>query len=322
VKRKATALSLIAIMALLLASTVAVTVKPASAAPTQTASLVGGILAGTGPGMSNPTGNTQQNYLFAVDTSGALWYRSIYSDGTWNSLGGVCTASPAAVSLYANYDRQDVFVRGSDGAVWWKSYQGSWSDWKYVGGQLASGTGPAVSGSGDRLDVYVEGTDGVLWQKVWTGSSWSSWHPLGGKLTASPTVSTDSVIQSVYVRGTDAAVWWKQWNGVSWSGWKSLGGQLAPNTGPAVNYYGYRVFVQGTDNRLWLKESDSSGGWSGWMTLAGAPPEALSAVSPASTNIVANMHTMICVATTSGNIWSSTDSLVNWASWGSMGSPP
>ena len=59
-----------------------------------------------------------------------------------------------------------------------------------------------------RLDVFVEGTDGALYQKTWTGSSWSSWQSLGGKLTSSPAATSPaSGVFDVFVRGTDGALW-------------------------------------------------------------------------------------------------------------------
>jgi len=79
-------------------------------------SVSGQTMAGTGPAVSSS--NTGQWYIFAVDTGGALWYTPSGSSSTWTSLGGVCTASPAAVSwnTYPNSVRLDVFVRGTDGA--------------------------------------------------------------------------------------------------------------------------------------------------------------------------------------------------------------
>jgi hypothetical protein len=285
--------------------------------------LVGGIRTGTGTGVSNMWKN-YENDVFAVDTSGTLWYRSIYSDGTWNSLGGVCTASPAAVSWDGN-NRMDVVVRGSDNALWHTySNDGSstWSRWESLGGQLATNTGPAVSSwSAGRLDVFVQGTDGALWHKAWTGTKWSGWQSLGGKLTSSPAAVSNAVNNiDVFVRGTDGACWYKVWSGTAWSSWKSLGGQLATNTGPGVGQ-NLAVFVQGTDHQLW--HYFGSGGWgrSSWV-LSGALPEALSTSSPASTRVVTNDHTMVCFSSTSGNVWWSADSLNNWNYWYSAGSPP
>jgi|SRR5450759_765905 len=210
---------------------------------------------------------------------------------------------------------------GTDGALWHKDYQNGWSTWESLGGQLASGTGPAVcSWNAGRLDVFVEGTDGALWHKAWTGTAWSGWQSLGEKLTASPgavapyTSPAFGSAIDVVVRGTDGAVWYKHWGGTAWSTWTSLGGQLAPNTGPAMSQDGW-LFVQGTDQNLWRM----SLGGVGWGR-AGEPPEALSTASPAS--ILPHQDTVVCVSTTSGNVWFAGDSLDNWSYWYSAGSPP
>jgi len=53
--------------------------------------------------------------------------------GTWESLGGQITASPATVSWADG--RIDVFARGTDNALWWKHYSsGTWSGWESIGG--------------------------------------------------------------------------------------------------------------------------------------------------------------------------------------------
>jgi len=282
------------------------------------ASVSGQTMTGTGPAVS-VEGSTGYPYFFAVDTSGALWHTS--GDGTWDSIGGVCTASPASVS---GYNRIDVFVRGSDGAVWQKYYQNGWSGWIPLGGKLAAGTGPAVASSAaGRLDVFVQGTDNQLWHKWWNGATWSGWEPLGGKLTASPAASAGYTsggalpyTYNVVVRGTDGAAWTKSWTGSKWSSWTSLGGRLAPNTGPAVDYIG-DVYVQGTDYQLWLKSSSGPG----WTAFPVTPPEALSTSSPAATLNVQN-HRMVCFSSASGNVWQSVSDIGGWGQWYSVGSPP
>ena len=292
------------------------------------ASVSGQTMAGTGPAMSTSTYSNAVIDYFAVDSSGTVWHTT--ANGNWDSLGGVATSSPAAVSWpFASYLREDVFVRGSNGALYWKYYQSGWSGWHNLGGQLASGTGPAAcSWNAGRLDVFVEGTNGALWHK-WTtnsGATWSGWESLGGKLTASPAATwwvggpTNHSIQ-VFVRGSDGAVWQKYWNGSVWSSWHSLGGQLASGTGPAVSQ-DLNLFVQGTDGQLWHKSPSSGSLWTAWSTLAGAPPEALSAASPASVENFMD-HTGVSVSSTSGNVWYSVYDLSNpnFGQWTSAGAP-
>jgi hypothetical protein len=298
-----------------------------------TAPLVGGILAGSGPAVSGssntltvPAGYSDYANFFAVDTSGTLWHTN--GSGAWDSLGGVSTASPAAISWNSSYFRLDVFVRGSNGALYHKYYQNGWSGWENLGGQLASGTGPAVaSWNGGRLDVFVEGNNGALYHKWYSGGAWSGWENLGGKLTASPAATFDPNVPhpsanniDVFVRGTDGAVWWKDWNGSAWSSWTSLGGQVASGTGPAASPSLF-LFVQGTDHQLWHKIVGSGG--TAWSTLGGAPPEALSNASPAAVLIVASQTIVVCVISTSGNVWWSGSSVQPlWPQWTSIGSPP
>ncbi len=195
----------------------------------------------------------------------------------------------------------------------------NWSNWESLGGQLASGTGPAVaSWNAGRLDVFVQGTDGALWSKAWTGSSWSGWISLGGKLTSSPAAtSPGNGVIDVFVRGSDGSVWQKIFHN-GWSSWKSLGGQLPSGTGPAVSQDLW-LFVQGTDHQLWQKAAGSSG--ASWAKV-GAPSEALSVSSPAAV-LSASGHGLVCVISTSGNVWYSVRNatgLFNY--WYSAGSPP
>jgi hypothetical protein len=276
-------------------------------------------MAGTGPAASSS--NNGPWCIFAVNTSGALWYTPYGGNSTWDSLGGVCTSSPAAVSWGSSDFRLDVFVRGTDGALWHKWNTGSWSDWESLGGQLAPGTGPAVaSWSAGRLDVFVQGTDGALWHKWWNSAGWSGWESLGGKLTASPAATWDMAVTPanniyVFVRGSDGAVWQKYYQN-GWSSWKSLGGQVAPNTGPAVSQV-LNLFVQGTDHQLWLNSGPRVA--PAWRTLSTTPPEELSTSSPGAV-LLPNDHTLVYVSSTSGNVWYYGADVSG--QWYSAGSPP
>jgi hypothetical protein len=308
---------------------------------TVAANLVGQTMAGTGP--ATAYGAAGIPVLVAVDTSGQVWCMlpSNSTPGSWTSIGGVATSSPAATTPSLNPTAViDVFVGGTNGALYERptlNDGASWGAWSNLGGQLASGTGPAAcSWSAGRLDVFVEGTNGALYHKWSTnsGATWSGWQNLGGKLTASPAASSAATNQiGVFVRGTDGACWYKEWTGTAWSSWKSLGGQLAPNTGPGVMGAGfnnttdvpiYEVFVQGTDHQLWLLNFGEAG--SAWSYLP-ACPEVLSASSPA---VVWSYdgHTEVFVSTTSGNLmycyvtatWTGTAWVTSWT-WYSETSP-
>lgn len=63
--------------------------------------------------------------IFACGQDNALWHK--WYDGRWSdweSLGGVITSDPGAVS-WGN-GRIDVFARGQDNALWHKWYDGHW----------------------------------------------------------------------------------------------------------------------------------------------------------------------------------------------------
>ena len=203
-----------------------------------------------------------------------------------------------------------------------KYFQNGWSKWESLGGKLASGTGPAVSSwSAGRLDVFAEGTDGALYHKAWTGTKWSGWESLGGKLTASPAATSPSTgVIDVFARGSDSGIWQKSYN-KGWSNWASLGGQVAAGTGPAVSQ-DLRLFVQGTDHQLWRTGVGvGSAKSTGWSRLGGAPPEALSTSSPGAV-VLSTGQTLVCVSSTSGNVWFSANSLANWKDWESAADPP
>jgi hypothetical protein len=115
-------------------------------------------------------------------------------------------------------------------------------------------------------------------------------------------------------------VWQKSYN-KGWSSWKSLGGQVAVGTGPAVSQDLW-LFVQGTDHQL-LRTGVGVGSAksTGWSILGGRPSEALSTSSPGAV-VLSTGQTLVCVSSTSGNVWFSADSLANWKDWGSAADPP
>jgi hypothetical protein len=133
----------------------------------------------TGPAITT-SGPAGQSEVFAIGTNGALWHKEMQNNSsTWESLGGVCTASPAAAPGTSNtYLTFDVFVRGSDGVLWYKHYQDGWSGWTSLGGQLAPNTGPWAGSYSPFL--IVQGTDQQLWQRPSTGTGWTTWKLLDG----------------------------------------------------------------------------------------------------------------------------------------------
>jgi hypothetical protein len=87
----------------------------------------------------------------------------------WESLGGLLTSAPAAVSWGAG--RIDVFARGEDDGLYCRSFDGSWTEWEGLGGEgldgsLKSELAPAVSSwAPGRLDLFAIGEDDALWHR-------------------------------------------------------------------------------------------------------------------------------------------------------------
>ncbi|SDB93702.1 Repeat of unknown function [Raineyella antarctica] len=185
----------------------------------------------------------------------------------WESLGGVLTSSPAAVSWDQN--RIDVVARGTDTAVWHRWWDGTgWRGWESLGGSCQSA--PAIcSWAPGRLDIFTVGTDHRLWHR-WFQGGWSNWESLGGLLSSAPAaVSWGPNRIDVFARGMDSAMWHLWWDGGAWRGWESLGGIL--DSAPAVASWAQNrldTFVKGTDSQLYHKWWDG-GAWRGWENLGG-----------------------------------------------------
>ena len=195
----------------------------------------------------------------------------------YESLGGVITSKPSAVSWAAN--RIDVVARGTDSAVhhrWWDGAH--WLGWESLGGVIHGA--PAISSwAAGRLDVFGIGTDHRLYHR-WFQGGWSNWESLGGQLSSEPcAVSWGPNRIDVFARGMDSAMWHLWWDGNHWGGWENLGGVL--DSGPAVSSWSANrldCFVKGTDSHLYHKWWDGNA-WSGWENLQGyvaAEPGAVS----------------------------------------------
>jgi hypothetical protein len=185
----------------------------------------------------------------------------------YESLGGVITSKPSAVSWAAN--RIDVVARGTDSAVshrWWDG--ANWLGWESLGGTIQGA--PAIcSWAAGRLDIFAIGTDHRLFHK-WFQGGWSSWESLGGQLSSEPcAVSWGPNRIDVFARGMDSAMWHLWWDGTHWGGWENLGGVI--DSGPAVSSWGANrldCFAKGTDSHLYHKWWDGQV-WSGWENLQG-----------------------------------------------------
>ena len=115
--------------------------------------------------------------VFAVKSDEALWHRQLGVTPlpAWESLGGICTSSPAAVSLTPG--TIDTFVRGSDSAMWHKRYNGTaWSSWNSLGGGIEAGTSPMAIIMNSCIILSVIGTNDVIYFKTSSdGVNWSAW---------------------------------------------------------------------------------------------------------------------------------------------------
>lgn len=256
------------------------------------ADLVGSpIAAGTGPSACVLNGSTSM-YVFVKGYDGALWYRiwslTTYTwTGSWVSLGGQLTSSPAATSTTeSGFAAIEVYVRGTTGAVYGKEYwQGAWMSGWYQpggnGGQVAPGTGPGTASMNNRIDIYVEGTTGAMYNYTWTAASgWGTWQNRGGVLTSSPAAVWRDTFIDVYVRGSNGAIYGDEcyYPSNSWT-WYLVGGQAAAGTGPTVCTYGsiaadtsrLDLFVQGTTGAMYNRTWYMPTGWSpNWVNQGGA----------------------------------------------------
>ena len=179
-------------------------------------SLGGRLLEGTGPAVY--PSSSLATRMFVIGTNHELfWWH-----GTYTSLGGYLTSSPAAAAI----PFQIVFARGADGALWGKEYFNGWQSWYSLGGQIAPGTGPAVCAIGGHADVFVKGVGGALWHtsKYYGGGSWSAWNSPGWYLTSSPAAATTNIgTIDVLVRGGNGDLWWGNYFAFLWSGWTDVG---------------------------------------------------------------------------------------------------
>jgi Concanavalin A-like lectin/glucanases superfamily len=246
---------------------------------------------------------------FARGTDNALWFRKY--DGTawgaWQSLGGMITSDPDAVSSAPN--KVDVVVQGTDNATWIRRYDGAaWSAWQSLGGNFNSGPGIASSNT-NLLEVFARGSDNALWVKRYDGAAWGSWQSLGGILSSDPDASNRL---DIVVRGTDNGLWIKRYSGGTWGAWQSLGGTI--NSGPTAASSGASnldVFARGADNALWQR-SWNGASWGAWQSLGGV-------ISSDSDATSAGSGIDIVTRGADNALWQKTWNGASWGAWGSLG---
>lgn len=183
---------------------------------------------------SGSNGNRHIN-VFVRGADKALWMRTYNSSscpcgwGEWESLGGVLTSDPGAISTEPG--RIDVFVRGTDDAMWHRAFvAGSgWAAWASRGGLLRGA--PDAAANGDKPWVAVRGVDDAVHRITTTASgAWSGWSSLGpppGGARSDPTALARDGELHVWVRGNDGRLWERYWIPAGWSGWVALASSQA-----------------------------------------------------------------------------------------------
>ena len=161
----------------------------------------------------------------APGTDGALWYIISLDGGStwgsWDSLGVNILAGTGPTVFSPSSATVNFAVIGTDSALWW------WTgySWQSIGGYLTSSPS-ATSPATNELAIAARGGDGALWYIVSNngGSTWGSWHSLGGKIIAGTGTGVvyDGTAIRYFVIGTDSALWWR----TTMQDWTSLGGYL------------------------------------------------------------------------------------------------
>jgi hypothetical protein len=121
--------------------------------------------------------------VFAVGTTGQLYQKHLYADGTWSSWMDLGTwqlkGTPAAVLDQTNVTH--VYTRVSSGALKEKSLSpnGTWAQVNLHGSWHYDPV--AVVDHSDIVRVYDIGSDGSLYENhMRVGHAWSGWFKLGG----------------------------------------------------------------------------------------------------------------------------------------------
>jgi hypothetical protein len=242
----------------------------------------------------------------------------------WQSLGGILTSPPYAVSPPIEWSADDqvfVLARGTDQALWARtSVSGVWSNWVSLGHQLASR--PCAAISRDLvMAVFAVGTDSAIWYtltpSVDSAPVSGDWRSLGGTFSSAPCAVTWGAWIFVFATDADGALSYNRWDGDNWNGWRSLGGTLM-SAPVASSYYSNdgsignapTVYALGTDSGVWRRSYEgevdathTSSIWSEWESL-GAPQAGYLLALPAATVQITLSHIAdIAALGTDHRIW-------------------
>jgi hypothetical protein len=220
-------------------------------------------------------------YLFGVNPSRSMWYKSMGHDGVWSGwqlIPGVTDKALYAVS-YGGY----LYLFGSDpgSGIWFNRMDSSgvWSGWTRISG-ASNRPFSAVSFYG-RLYLFAVDTSGGMWVNTMDATgAWSGWQRING-VTDKP-LAVVVFGDYIFLFGVDPSrhMWLNRMesDGV-WSGWQLIPG--APVNLPlyAGAYDKLYLLVVDPAGRLWRNEMDSTGAWSGWIRLKGSTNKPLSCES-------------------------------------------
>lgn len=232
----------------------------------------------TGPAAVSWDG--QRIDIFVVGTDRGLWhsYATVDESGapmrwsSWEDLGGVLTAAPAASSSAPG--TLDVVGRGSDGQVYHRAWTGSrWTPWAGLGGVAHSAPSIEVLDA-TTSRVRVVGTDGQYWSRTLTvnvSPSPGGWTATGWRSSMAPGVSATAWWatrpHAVSITAADGALrQYRQDSGQD----VFLGGR----TTSAVSMVAWGdgsiwTFARGTDGRLWLNVASATGSRVDWYSIGG-----------------------------------------------------
>jgi glucose/arabinose dehydrogenase len=161
-----------------------------------------------------------------------------------------------------------LFGRSADNRLWQRnlttSNNGQWSE--IPNGGLSPNGPAAVVTSDNVVHLVVRGTDGAVWHSTRTGTTWSAWESLGGRIHGTPSVvARPGGDLAVAGRGLDDGIWLNYGNTGSWTGWSTVGGRTFSSPALMSGVLGNRLdlFVPGTAGGLWQNET-SAGVWTGW----------------------------------------------------------
>jgi len=177
----------------------------------------------------------------------------------------------------------------------------------------------ASSRAAGQVSVFLRGADGTLQQSDLTGSTFTPWRSLGGRLLSGPAAGGRSAtVASVAVRGLDAGVWHRAFQGGTWSGWAGLGGRSI--SAPAMDIRRPQgivdLFWRGTDNGIEAKSWVPGSGWTGINTTQVDPGTTLSAPAVVSR---LNGYVDLIVRGTNDGVWVDTyRGSDGWGGWGQI----